>query len=78
MGMIDDVARALWNAGKMPDPPWEETSELQKRFYRTLARSALQAMRDPTEEMLFARGTNPKEAEDYWQAMLDVALAEGA
>jgi hypothetical protein len=50
--LIDRVARAIWDAGfdRMPDPPWNETSELQKRFHRMLARAAIDAMREPTEE----------------------------
>lgn len=76
--MIERVAKRLWDDGfdRMPDPSWEETTELQKQFHRMLARSAIEAMREPTVAMLVAarRNNHPRDGET-WQTMIDAALS---
>jgi hypothetical protein len=79
--MIERVAKRLWDHSfdRMPDPPWEQTTELQKRFNRMLAREAIAEMREPTEAMLapvtnadgFFKVCDPWQA---YQAMIDAAL----
>lgn len=45
---VEKVARAIWDASfdRMPDPPWDETTALQKRFHHMLAREAIKATID--------------------------------
>jgi hypothetical protein len=85
--MIERVAKRLWDHSfdRMPDPPWEQTTELQKRFNRMLAREAIDAMREPTIGML-QRGypamikANREQVygeaimDHGWRAMIDAAL----
>lgn len=74
--MIERVAKRLWDDSfdRMPDPPWEQTTELQKQFNRMLARSAIHAMREPTfdpEKVSYSQGMTRA---DWWRAMIDAAL----
>jgi hypothetical protein len=54
--MIERVGRRLWNHSfdRMPDPPWEQATELQKRFNRMLAREAIAEIGDWTDEQIDA------------------------
>lgn len=87
--MIERVARALHDAwlseaatiqdmhANGPFPPWEEKSaETKARFYIS-ARAAIEAMREPTEEMKdagwFFAGS---ESGECFSAMIDAALKE--
>lgn len=83
MQMIERVAKAIWDSGfdRVPDPAWEQTSHLQKEFHRMLARAAIEAMREPSYEMIRAFGvgsqtgfTNDTERSHAWSAMIDAAL----
>lgn len=73
MTIIERVSRAISGA------PFPSKSSLRK------ARAAIEAMREPTENMIFAgsQGYDPsldlgyKEAAGIFQAMIDAALNEG-
>ena len=83
MTMIEKVARAIYASHPFNDnhdsphpgfdgltPDWRETLFAN-------ARAALEAMREPTPEMLaaFVDGDDPGYTAD-WQAMIDAALTE--
>jgi hypothetical protein len=89
--MVEKVARALWNAESVraTDRPrrveWAEESEKTQENWRHMARAAIEALREPTEEMCndgwdvgrdmvasygFAIGGETP----IWQAMIDTAL----
>lgn len=74
--MIERVACALFTAGH-PDAEW---SACRARFkWLTLARTAIQAMRDPTQAMLDATGelgVPDRVYREYWQSMINAALDE--
>jgi hypothetical protein len=75
--MIERVARAM---AKAASPlPWEMGDEEWRNDFRTKARAAIEAMREPDEAMLDA-GVNFRErnarTEQIWQAMVDEALKE--
>lgn len=73
--MIERVAKRLWDHSfdRMPDPPWEQTTELQKRFNRMLAREAIDEMRVPSEAMReMVHGD--KDALDTYRDLIDAAL----
>lgn len=63
--MLMKVARALSEAD------WSCDGD-----YRALAHAAIEAMREPTEEMISAanRNNHPRDIET-WQTMIDVALS---
>lgn len=59
MGMIEKVARAIRaadmaHAGVDDWPAWESANGEWKDVYRLRARAAIEAMREPTEEMIDA------------------------
>lgn len=68
---LEQVARALT---EVDDSLW--VGEDRMRYYRTAARVAIEAMREPTEAMLIAgHGANLCEnAPEVWEAMIDEAL----
>ena len=84
MTMIERVARALAPQSLLPEHMWREFVEP--------ARAAIEAMREPTEEMRIAGDTAPTahgwglhaihgssefaECEPLWRAMIDAALGE--
>lgn len=83
--MIERVAKALW-AGRFPDEEW---TDLGKLNYMGHARAAIEAMREPTDEMITAAdhvnaywhhevGEMVSEWRDEmrqeYQAMIDTAL----
>lgn len=82
MTMIDKVARAMHaSAGIML--PWDALKDSDRQHLLTHAGAAIEAMREPTEEMIKAgRG----DADEEWitdgdliethQSMIDAALAE--
>lgn len=62
---------------------WDVESESTKAMARIQARAVLEAIREPTEAMIEAARVirpmcddPPTSAEDYWDAMIDAALAE--
>lgn len=86
--MIERIAKAIWEV-RQPNPPghaaWEDysgfgPSKTERSFTLAQARAAIQAMREPTLEMLKSGGQTPFHGADtprvFWQAMIDEALAE--
>lgn len=54
------------------DPAWDDET---RAHYRQLFRAALQAMREPTEAMADAVGSDwGPQLEDNWRRMIDAAL----
>lgn len=80
MTMIEQVARALAFASL--DPETRVAVDMDKHFpfvrdfYMAQARAAIQAMREPTEEMLDRAPTWRDDAARYHRAMIDAALSE--
>lgn len=87
--MIDRVARALAaeefsafpSAAEFIDANWYQFSEELAERYRSKARAAIAAMREPTEVMLFGQDERSRFSADFaainkevWQAMIDAAL----
>lgn len=81
--MVDRVARAM---AESRDLIWENMSEFSNadetpEYYRSLARAAIAAMREPTGEMIQAANPYVKGYDDMrssyaaWQAMIDAALS---
>lgn len=91
--MVERVARAICAAD---DEPWDELGETSednapfgysRQWYRGLARAAIAAMREPTEEMISGEGVHEHVhwdyscyvcggAQEHWYAMIDAALKE--
>jgi hypothetical protein len=68
--MIKRVAKALWD-DRHPERSW---SDDERRDYEGHARAAMEAMRDPTDEMLGSRyGTEPRRV---FTEMIDAALGK--
>lgn len=77
--MEERIARAIWDAQYPEGTSWGDWAEHTRRnpesfdgrdTSRQLARAAIEAMREPTEDMLLA-GNVP---EHVWHAMIDEAL----
>jgi hypothetical protein len=67
--MIERVARAIYNA-----ECWDTAVP---GFYQRAARTAIEAMREPTEEMSHAGWRTASDISTVvWQAMIDAALHE--
>ena len=75
MTMIERVARAM---AKAASPlPWEMGDEEWRNDFRTLARAAIEAMREPTPEMFIAARTpSVGTTRAEWQAMIDAAIGK--
>lgn len=72
--MIERVAEAIHDKRPSRVVKWDSCVELYKNEIREQATAAIQAMREPTEEMIEAPDT-----EDYIEAyknMIDAALKE--
>ena len=82
--MIDVVAEAIWSSpANKRVVSWTEMDDKTKELWRADARRVLQAMREPTEEMIAAiKQTQSLFAGQFvreavfrdWQAMIDAAL----
>jgi len=86
MNMIENVAKAiarhqLTALGKAAmDKPNSDYynkcfSKAERTNIESIARAAIEAMREPTEEMINVEGTFYK-IKDHYQAMIDAALKE--
>lgn len=80
--MVERIARAIMLAdghNNPENPPRFPTdfSAKEASEYRSAARAAIAAMREPTEAMLAASGrlNHPRDAE-IWRAMIDAVLAD--
>ena len=84
--MIERVARAM---AKAASPlPWEMGDEEWRNDFRTKARAAIEAMREPKEKMIvagryaiFAKMRSQSATSDagltvIWQAMIDAAMGK--
>lgn len=73
--MIERVAKAIavsihsW----MKDADWDRMCKESKDEFRKEARSAIEAMREPTDRMLLAGRDEPNELKS-WQSMIDEVL----
>ena len=66
--MIERVARALTDH-------WENLEAKQQNYFRQKARTAIAAMREPTEAMCEAAdAVECNQPECIWQGMIDAAL----
>ena len=88
--LIESVARALYETETGRSDWGEETEWMdgrQRAYWCDMARAAILAMREPTQEMLnepvplSGGGTEcdyatEEDRRDHWQAMIDVALEE--
>lgn len=78
MKMIEKVAIAI-AAWTYSGVKWDDCNDKVKEEWKMCAKAAIEAMREPTDEMLTAfYGTTPKEqwlGKD-WQDMIDAALNE--
>tara|TARA_R110000868_G_scaffold411706_1_gene707810 strand:+ start:29969 stop:30268 length:300 start_codon:yes stop_codon:yes gene_type:complete len=92
-GMIERVARAIWALQRDTDcndydKLWDGPGSA-KEIARDMARAAIEAMREPTEEMCWSAtdvsvGTgcegnftiHTEAAREAWQAMIDTLLKE--
>jgi hypothetical protein len=82
---VEPEARSLWEAAN-PDGDWDEQPESRDDLvsYKLIARTMLEAMREPTPEMINSGRTNggwngeyaEDETPDIWQAMIDAALKD--
>jgi hypothetical protein len=65
--MVERVARKIYHRGhnapwaKQLWVPWDDLIYEAKRHFRSLGRDAIRAMREPTEEMLQAAITAPRD-----------------
>lgn len=88
MNMIEKMAKAYWNAGLMV-PRWDDESEDQRQVVRQRMRAVLEALREPTDEMINAKDFRGERAiwdasschycggpKENWNIMVDAALAE--
>lgn len=91
MSMVEKVARAIYEATPFPNTegPYEAQTDEYRRMCKVLARAAIEALREPTEEMANEGMNAGTDADDpyepgnmssatipIWQAMLDAALKE--
>jgi hypothetical protein len=81
MSMVEKVARALfaeeWRGTTMK--PQQALDDAEREYWFNAARAAIEAMREPSEEMVAAGddwGWDPLGAHtrEVWQAMLSAAL----
>lgn len=68
--MVERVARAIWEIGASDD-----ISECDAAMY---ASAAIEAMREPTQEMVDAAIANADGVILPWDAMIDAALEQSA
>jgi len=77
--MSERVAKALFLTNN-PRLSWEEQSTkspVSVDIYRLLAKIAIEAMREPNDEMLnLVTPWNRKKTKAFWQAMIDEALKD--
>ena len=73
MTMVERVARAIASDS---NTIWDNLDEGSRANYESMARAAIEAMREPTEEMLWA-GIEDKSDDGLisrWESMIDSAL----
>lgn len=88
MNMVEKVARATYSkfmeGVEGLEPSWDELPEYHQWRLKEATKAAIEAMREPTEEMMKA-GVNQDSTIDseahapcvrHWEAMIDAALKE--
>lgn len=80
MSMVERVATQLRTSldGRIDWPPNDNDHE-RRAFMRMVARAAIEAMREPTKEMVEAGHEQCgiyKHADSTWSAMIDAVLGE--
>lgn len=75
--MIEQVARGIENAMLRPGLPANVSiiGDAQA-VYAILARAAIEAMREPTGEMIGSCGNLPGSQQEYWRRSIEAALGE--
>lgn len=79
MSPLEKAARALCRVDGHPEDARMEGKPLWQD-YLPEARAVLEAIREPSVDMVYDGGINhpPADTISIWQAMIDAALAEGA
>lgn len=82
-GMVEKVAIAIFCARENDTQEmWDRSRGPWKDEYRQQARAAIEAMKEPTEEMVitgaYVLDQKPSEAKTTYTAMIDAALKEEA
>lgn len=78
MTMVERVAAAIWALNEHTDcPEYAQLNRDAKARADSMARAAIEAMREPTEEMFKAtRDAHGYDGLAAWSAMIDAALNE--
>lgn len=78
MNMVEMAARAIYRCDPIPNVQFDILNELDKTYYLGRARAAIEALREPSEEMCDspADAGNEHRAKAIWQSMIDAALKE--
>ena len=78
--MIEDVAQAIWkqsNRQLRSGEAWADAHPLAKDAFRELARAAIEAMREPTKEMIESTLDRCGYDDSFaWSVMIDAALTD--
>ena len=76
--MIERVAKAIWDSTEVYD--WAEADKIIRGLVVRSARAAIQAMREPTDEMVKAgmpaKDACPQGVADIYWSMIGAALGE--
>lgn len=75
--IVDRVARSLYSASPFgkTEGPYEAQTDEYRRLCGVLARAAIGALREPTDDMMNVLGDRSSFAFDEdWRAMIDAAL----
>lgn len=73
--MVERVAIAIHDAwGDGYKGRWDPNTPHWSRVYREIARAAIAAMREPTEDMIYGKHVRTTLV-SVWQAMIDAALS---
>ncbi len=79
--MVERVATAMWAKKELLTPPprvsWENAEAMDQTFMLEVARAAIEAMREPTAEMircLVGYEEDDSEKADGYRAAIDAAL----
>ena len=78
MTKTKEVAKAFWDERAKPfgDPPRPFVKDERWELCLSYARAAIEAMREPTPEMLDAYWDAGTASEDVWKAMITAALRD--
>ncbi len=81
--MIERAARAMYTnvvlmrgGHAVPYRKYDDMSEAEKLVAKTMARAAIETLREPTPEMGFAGCQSDGWPNSVWRAMIDAALSE--